>query len=77
MSYQEQKDYEIIEGQIAALEERLEQIEADNLKYARDFVKLGELTQERVQIEAELEEKMERWMFLEDLAARIEKGETV
>ncbi len=77
MTYQEQKDYQTIEADIAALEERLEQIEADHLKYARDFVKLGELTKEQEQMQKLLEEKMERWMYLEDLAERIEKGETV
>lgn len=49
-------------------------MEADTLKYTRDFVKLNELTVEKEKIEKLLEEKMDRWMYLEDLAARIEKG---
>jgi len=73
-TYQEQKDYESIEGEIAALEEKIQQLEADTLKYTRDFVKLNELTVEKEKIEKLLEEKMDRWMYLEDLAARIEKG---
>ena len=44
-------------------------------KYSRDFVKLNELMQKKEECEAHLEEKMERWMYLEDLAARIEAGE--
>ena len=44
-------------------------------EYASDFVKLNELTQEKEAAEQQLEEKMERWMYLEDLAARIERGE--
>ena len=40
-------------------------------KYASDFVKLNELTKEKEAAEQQLEEKMERWMYLEDLAARI------
>jgi ATP-binding cassette subfamily F protein uup len=76
-TYQEQKDYESIEGEIAALEEKIEKLEADIPKFARDFVKLNELTKEKEAAEAALEEKMERWMYLEDLAARIEAGEEV
>lgn len=75
-TYQEQKDYESIEAEIATLEERIEQLEADSLNYARDFVKLNELAKEKEKTEALLEEKMDRWMYLEDLAARIERGES-
>lgn len=70
-TYQEQKEYETIEGDIAALEEKIEQADADMQKYARDFVKLKELTEEKEKAEAALEEKMERWMYLEELAAKI------
>ena len=45
--------------------------EADFSKYASDFVKLNELRKEKEAAEHQLEEKMERWMYLEDLAARI------
>ena len=70
-SYQEQKDYESIEGEMAALEDKIASLEADFSKYASDFVKLNELTKEKEAAEQLLEEKMERWMYLEDLAARI------
>ncbi len=76
-SYQEQKDYENIEGEIAKLEETIEKLESDIPKYARDFVKLGELTAQKEEAEKLLEQKMERWMYLEDLAARIAAGELV
>ncbi len=76
-TYQEQKDYETIEKDIAALEAKIEQTEKDSLKYTSDFVKLSELAKEKEEAEKLLEEKMERWMYLEDLAARIERGETV
>lgn len=76
-SYQEQKEYASIEGEIAALETKLESLEADILRFARDFGKLNELTAEKERTEQLLEEKMERWMYLEELAARIEQGETV
>ncbi len=76
-TYQEQKEYESIEGEIAALEEKIEKLETEIPKFARDFVKLNELTKEKEVTETTLEEKMERWMYLEDLAARIEAGEEI
>ena len=75
-SYQEQKEYETIEAQIAGLEEKIKILEDDILRNARDFAKLNELTAEKERTEQLLEEKMNRWMYLEDLAARIEQGET-
>ncbi|MBR4083515.1 MAG: ATP-binding cassette domain-containing protein, partial [Lachnospiraceae bacterium] len=76
-TYQEQKDYESIEGEISALEEKIEKLEAEIPKFARDFVRLNEFIKEKEVAEADLEEKMERWMYLEDLAARIKAGEEV
>ena len=75
-SYQEQKDYESIEGEIASLEEKISRLDGDILQYSHDFVKLGELTKEKENTEKLLEEKMNRWMYLEELAAKIESGET-
>ena len=74
-TYQEQKDYETIEADIVALEEKIGELEDAILQSARDFVKLNELTKEKEDAEKRLEEKMDRWMYLEDLAARIERGE--
>lgn len=74
-TYQEQKDYETIEGEIADLEAKIEQCEKNSMQYTSDFVKLNELAQEKEKAEKLLEERMERWMYLEELAARIEKGE--
>ena len=71
-SYKEQREYETIEDDIAALETKLEQLDVDMAANATNSVKLGELMQEKEQTEAELEEKMERWEYLEELAARIE-----
>lgn len=76
-SFQEQKDYENISGEIAQMEEKIKQLDEDCLKYTSDFVKLGELTGEKEKTEKLLEEKIERWMYLEELAARIESGEMV
>lgn len=71
-SYKEQKEYETIEDDIASLEEKLEQLDKDITVNARDFVKLAELTKQKEETEAALEEKMDRWMYLQDLAEQIE-----
>ena len=70
-TYKEQKDYETIEGEIAALEGKIAALEKDIEAFAHDFVKLNQLMAEKEEAEAALEEKMERWMYLEELAAKI------
>lgn len=70
-TYKEQKDYETIEGDIAELEERIEALQKDMDAAATDFVKLNQLMEEKEKAEKDLEEKMDRWMYLEELAARI------
>ena len=71
-SYNEQKEYETIEDDIAKLEEKLALVEGDITKFARDFAKLNDLTKEKEELETKLLEKMERWEYLEELAAAIE-----
>ena len=70
-TYMEEKEYQTIESEIAVLEEKIENIEKDIVKFSRDFVKLNELTKEKEQLADKLNEKMERWMYLEELAERI------
>lgn len=70
-SYKEQREYETIDDEIAQIEDKIGTLEEEIIKNARDFVKLGELTKEKETAEALLEEKMERWMYLQDLAERI------
>ena len=72
-TFQEQKDYETIEADIEALEEKITELENSMIKCASDFVKLNEITKEKEVCEAALEEKMERWEYLEELAQRIRK----
>lgn len=71
-SYKEQREYETIDDEIAALEEKLESLDEDITKNATNSVRLGELMTEKESVEAELEEKMERWVYLNDLAEQIE-----
>ena len=68
-SYKEQRDYETIEGEIAQLEEKIEELESSMSKFASDFVKLNQIIKEKEEAEALLEEKIDRRMYLEDLKA--------
>ena len=74
-TYQEQKDYDTIEQEMADLEDLVCRLDEDILKAATDFVRLNELSKQKEEASAKLEEKMERWMYLEEKAARIEAGE--
>lgn len=71
-SYKEQREYETIDEDIATLEDKIAQYEKDIVANSRDFVKLNELTKAKEEAEAALEEKMDRWVYLQDLAERIE-----
>ncbi len=68
MSYKEQREYETIEDDIAKLEGGLEDIEKEILKYSHDFVKLNELSAKKEEISNNLSGKMDRWLYLEELA---------
>ena len=65
-TYKEQQDWDTIEDQIAALEEKIESLESQIAANAKDFVKLNELMAEKEQAESQLEERMERWMYLQE-----------
>ena len=70
-SYKEQREYETIDEDIAALEERLAALEKEMLQNATDFPKLTKLTEEKEELEGQLLEKMERWEYLSELAEKI------
>lgn len=74
-SYKEQREYETIDTDIAALEEKLESIERQIEANATNSVKLKELMGEQERANALLEEKMERWVYLNDLAEKIAEQE--
>ena len=71
MSYKEEKEFETIENDIATLEQQIEDTDNEMLKAANDFVKLGELSAQKEELQKELEHKMDRWMYLEELADKI------
>ena len=70
-SYKEQKEYETIEDDIAALEQKLEDLDNEMAENATNAAKLRELVEEKENAEKMLEEKMDRWEYLEELAAKI------
>ncbi len=70
-TYKEQKDYETIEVDMAELEARIAALDQEIGASAHDFVKLNQLMAEKGELETALEEKLERWMYLEELAAKI------
>ena len=71
-SQKEQKECETIDEDIEKLEEKIAELEEQISKCATDFIKLNELMQEKEKTEAELSDKMERWVYLNDLAEKIE-----
>ena len=72
MSYQEKQDFLHIEDEIAALEARVAEIEAEYAASASDFQRLTALDKEREEVETKLLERMERWEYLTELQAEIE-----
>ena len=70
-TYKEQREYETIDDDIAALEEKLESIERQIEANATNSVKLRELMAEQEETQALLDEKTERWVYLNDLAEKI------
>ncbi len=73
-TFQEKKEYDTIEQDIESLEMKISDIDSAILKTATDFVKLNELTTEKDKTERLLEEKIERYLYLEELAKKIEES---
>lgn len=71
-SYQEQKEYDSIDEVIAGLENEIEEVEKQIEKAATDYTRLNELMMQKGKLVQLLEEKMERWVYLNDLAEQIE-----
>ena len=72
-TFNEQREFDTIDDDIALLEDKIQSID-DNLdKYSTDFTKLQEMLDEKSALEKELEHKYERWEYLNNLADEIEK----
>ncbi|WP_294400642.1 ABC-F family ATP-binding cassette domain-containing protein [uncultured Ruminococcus sp.] len=76
-SYQEQREYDTIDADIASLEEQIAETDGESGRCSSDYVKLQELAEKKADLEQQLEAKMERWVYLNDLAERIAAGEMV
>lgn len=72
-TYAEQREFETIEENIKKIEKAVEELDSRILASASDFVELNKLMDQKEQLENELEEKMDRWLYLTDLAERIEQ----
>ncbi|QAY67109.1 ABC-F family ATP-binding cassette domain-containing protein [Paenibacillus protaetiae] len=71
MSYKDQKDFEQIDGWIEEAEQRLASVAAAMEAAGSDSAKLQELAEQQQQLEAKLEQLMDRWTELNELAEQI------
>ena len=71
-SFKEQREYETIDTELARLEEAIRQCEAEQALCGSDYVKLQELQERQQELEAQLEEKTERWIYLNELKEKID-----
>lgn len=71
-TYAEQKEYDTIDDDIASLESKIEELDGEIAGAATQYSRLNELMQEKADVEAQLEHKMDRWVYLNDLAEKIE-----
>ena len=76
-TYNEQREYDRIESEIAELEEKIDKLEKQiqDPKFASDFMKLSEFTKNKEEAEEQLLEKMDRYTYLDDLAKQIKAAE--
>lgn len=72
MTYNEMREFEVIDEEIATLEDKISKLEIEISTNVTDFIKLNELMKEKEDTENLLEEKMERWVYLNDLNERIQ-----
>ena len=71
-SFKEQREWDTIEEDIAALEDNIQKLDGEIETSASNYGRLNELMGEKAEKERLLEEKMERWMYLNELAEQIE-----
>lgn len=71
-SYKEQLEFETIDEVLAELEAQLAECTAAQQDCGSDYIKLQELQAQQAELEAQLEEKTERWMYLNELKEKID-----
>lgn len=72
-TFKEQREFEVIDEEIAELEDKIDSFDKEMIENATNSAKLSELMEQKVETERELEEKMERWVYLNDLNERIQQ----
>lgn len=70
-SYKEQREFETIDDDLAQLEADIAACQAEQAACGSDYVKLQELQARQAELEAALEEKTERWVYLNELKEQI------
>ena len=70
-TYNEQREYEKIDSDIADIETQLYDVSIDMHKESSNYIKLQELMEKKESLEHSLDEKMSRWVYLNDLAEKI------
>ena len=71
-SYKEEREFAVIDDEIAELEQKIADCEAQQGKCGSDYVKLQELQAQQAELEAQLEAKTERWLYLNELKEKID-----
>ena len=72
-TYKEEREFAVIDDEIAGLEEKIEDLERQMEVHATNSVKLKELMEKKEEAEGKLEEKMDRWVYLNDLYEQMQK----
>ena len=71
-SYKEEREFASIDGEIAQLEQAIANCEEEQSRCGSDYIKLQELQAKQEELESKLEEKMDRWMYLNELKEKID-----
>ena len=71
-SYKEEREFAVIDDEIAELEQKIADCEAEQGKCGSDYVKLQELQAKQAELETQLEAKTERWLYLTELKEKID-----
>lgn len=70
-TFNEQREYECIDAEVAALEQKLKDVDALMQRNASDYIRLQELMVQKELLDRQLEDKIDRWLYLNDLADKI------
>ena len=71
-SFKEQREFDTIDEDIANLEAKIEENQKAQMAAGSDYARLQQLTEELSELEAQLEHKTERWMYLTELKEKID-----